>query len=49
MEFKKLDIDKHNLNKVSKLIYETELELIQSLFGKNQKKAQKNKKSYLCR
>lgn len=51
MEFKKLDTSKHDLNKVSMLIYETELELLQSLFGKNQKKAQKNIKKliYTCK
>lgn len=47
MEFKKLDTSKHDLNKVSMLIYETELELVQSLFGKNQKKAQKNIKKLI--
>lgn len=47
MEFKKLDINKHDLNKVSTLIYETELELVKSLFGKNQEKAQKNIKKLI--
>jgi len=47
MEFKKLDTSKHDLNKVSMLIYETELELVQSLFGKNQKKAQENIKKLI--
>ena len=35
MEFTKLDINKHDLNKVAELIFETEPELFSLLFGKN--------------
>ncbi|MGZ7070591.1 MAG: GNAT family N-acetyltransferase [Methanobacterium sp.] len=44
MQFKKLDINKHDLNEVSRFIYETELDLFKYLFGKNQEKAQNNLK-----
>ena len=42
MKFVKLDINKHDVNKVSKLIYETELAIFRSLLGKNENKAIKN-------
>ena len=39
MEFTNLDINKHNLNMVAELIFETEPELFSLLFGKNKLKA----------
>ena len=39
MEFIKFDIKKHDLDKVSELIFETEPELQSLLFGKNKEKA----------
>jgi ribosomal protein S18 acetylase RimI-like enzyme len=39
MEFTKFDIKKHDLGKVSELIFETEPELQSLLFGKNKEKA----------
>lgn len=42
MKFVKLNVDKHDLDIVSKLIYDTELELFRFLFGSNEDKAQKN-------
>jgi len=39
MEFTSLDINKHNLNIVAELIFETEPELFSLLFGKNKHKA----------
>jgi len=39
MQFTKLDINKHDLNKVAELIFETEPELFSLLFGKNKIKA----------
>lgn len=39
MEFTKLDSNKHDLNKVAELIYDTEPELFSLLFGKNKYKA----------
>jgi len=39
MQFTKLDINKHDLNKVAELIFETEPELFSLLFGKNKLKA----------
>lgn len=42
MKFVKLDVDKHDLTLVSKLIYETELDSFKSLFGSNKIKAQEN-------
>ncbi len=47
MKIKKLDLNKHDIDKVSKLIYETELELFKPLFGKNQQKAQYNIKKLI--
>jgi ribosomal protein S18 acetylase RimI-like enzyme len=42
MKFVKLDINKHDLDKVSKLIYETELSLFTPLIGKNEDEAVNN-------
>jgi ribosomal protein S18 acetylase RimI-like enzyme len=42
MKFVKLDVNKHDLALVSKLIYETELESFKFLFGSNKNNAQKN-------
>jgi ribosomal protein S18 acetylase RimI-like enzyme len=39
MQFTKLDINKHNLNIIAELIFETETELFSLLFGKNKQKA----------
>ena len=39
MQFTKLDNNKHDLNKVAELIFETEPELFSLLFGKNKLKA----------
>jgi ribosomal protein S18 acetylase RimI-like enzyme len=39
MEFTKLDINKHDLNKVAELIFDTEPELFSLLFGNNIQKA----------
>jgi ribosomal protein S18 acetylase RimI-like enzyme len=42
MKFVKLDIDKHDLNRVSELIYETELTIFKQLLGKNESEAVQN-------
>jgi len=42
MKFVKFNINKHDLNKVSKLIYETELEVFRSLLGKDENEATEN-------
>ncbi len=42
MKFEKLDLKRHNLNKVSKLIYETELEVFRSLLGKDEDEVTQN-------
>jgi ribosomal protein S18 acetylase RimI-like enzyme len=42
MKFVKFDINKHDLNKVSKLIYETELDIFRSLLGKDENEATQN-------
>ena len=42
MKFVELDPSKHDLNKVSKLIYETELSVFRPLLGKNKKIAIEN-------
>lgn len=47
MKFVKLDINKHDLDKVSKLIYETELSLFTSLLGKSEDEALKNLKTLI--
>ena len=47
MKFVELDINKHDLDKVSKLIYETELSLFTPLLGKNEKEAIKNIKTLI--
>jgi ribosomal protein S18 acetylase RimI-like enzyme len=39
MRFAKLDINRHDLNKVAELIFETEPELFSLLFGKNKQEA----------
>ncbi len=45
MKFLKLNTNKNDLNKVSKLIYETELTIFKQLLGKDEKDAIKNIKS----
>jgi len=47
MKFIKLNIHKHNLNKVSELIYETELSIFRPLIGKNKDIAIKNIKKLI--
>ena len=47
MKFVKLNIDKHDLNKVSELIYETELTIIKQLLGKDQNEAINNIKNLI--
>lgn len=42
MKFEPLDIEKHNLRKVSELIYETELVIFRSLIGKDETEAINN-------
>lgn len=42
MKFVKLDTNKHDLNKVSELIYETELTIFKQLLGKNESEAVQN-------
>jgi ribosomal protein S18 acetylase RimI-like enzyme len=42
MKFLRLDTDKHDLNKVSELIYETELTIFKQLLGKDEKEATEN-------
>jgi len=42
MNFLKLDTNKHDLYKVSKLIYETELTIFKQLLGKDEKEATEN-------
>ncbi|MGA2676453.1 MAG: GNAT family N-acetyltransferase [Methanobacterium sp.] len=42
MKFEKLDLKRHDLNKVSKLIYETELGVFRSLLGKDEDEATQN-------
>ena len=45
MKFIRLDTDKHDLNKVSELIYETELTIFKQLLGKDEKEATENIKN----
>jgi Acetyltransferases len=45
MKFVELDTSKHDLNKVSELIYETELAIFKQLLGRDQDEAIKNIKS----
>lgn len=45
MKFVKLDTDKHDLNKVSELIYETELTIFKQLLGEDKNNALQNIKS----
>jgi ribosomal protein S18 acetylase RimI-like enzyme len=47
MKFVKLDINKHDLDKVAQLIYETELSLFTPLLGKNEEEAVKNLKTLI--
>ncbi len=42
MKFEKLDLTRHDIDKVSELIYETELELFRSLLGKDEFEATQN-------
>ncbi len=42
MKFVKLDANKHDLNKISELIYETELTTFKQLLGKNENEAVQN-------
>lgn len=42
MKFEKLDLKRHDLNKVSKLIYETELGVFQSLLGNDEDESTQN-------
>ena len=42
MKFLRLDTDKNDLNKVSELIYETELTIFKQLLGKDEKEATEN-------
>jgi ribosomal protein S18 acetylase RimI-like enzyme len=44
MKFEKLDITRHDLKKVSELIYETELAIFRPLLGKDKNKALENLK-----
>ena len=44
MKFEKLDINKHDLDKVSKWIYETELSIFRPLLGNDKYEATKNMK-----
>ena len=45
MKFVKLDTNKHDLNKVSELIYETELTIFKQLLGKDENDATENIKN----
>ena len=47
MKFVKLDISRHDLNKVSELIYETELSIFRPLLGKNKNEAVENIKKLI--
>lgn len=47
MKFKKLDINKHDIDKVSKLIYETELAIFRPLIGKDRDRATQNIKKLI--
>ena len=47
MKFVKLNIHKHDLNKVAELIYETELSIFRPLIGKNRKIATQNIKKLI--
>lgn len=47
MKFVKLDISKHDLNKVSELIYETELSIFRPLLGKDKNEALENIKKLI--
>ncbi len=47
MKFLKLDISKHDLNKVSELIYETELSVFRPLLGKDKNEALENIKKLI--
>lgn len=49
MKFVKLDINNHDLDKVSKLIYETELSLFTPLLGRSEDEALKNLKTLIKR
>lgn len=48
MKFEPLNIEKHDLRKVSELIYETELRTFRSLIGKDESEAIKNIESLIC-
>lgn len=47
MRFERLNIEKHDLDKISKLIYETELEAFKSLIGKDENDAINNIKKLI--
>lgn len=47
MKFVKLDINKHDLNKISELIYETELTIFKQLLGKDEVDAVQNIKKLI--
>ncbi len=47
MKFVKLDISRHDLNKVSELIYETELSIFRPLLGKDKNEAIENIKKLI--
>lgn len=47
MKFEPLNIEQHDLEKVSELIYETELEIFRSLIGKNETEAISNIESLI--
>lgn len=47
MKFVKLDITKHDLDKISRWIYETELAIFRTLIGKDEIEAQKNIKTLI--
>ncbi len=47
MKFEQLNIEQHDLEKVSELIYETELEIFRSLIGKNEVEAINNIESLI--
>lgn len=47
MKFVKLDTNKHNLNKVAELIYETELSIFKPLLGKDKNEAVENIKKLI--
>lgn len=47
MKFEKLDITRHDIDKVSKLIYETELSVFKSLLGNDEDQALENIKNLI--